>query len=94
MCGRTDSNPPMITCPESSAHEATSANGSYVDLMVTAVDSVDPHPIITCTPASGSLFDIQDTPVSCTAADASGNVSGICAFDVTVAGALLTFWQA
>jgi hypothetical protein len=48
-----------------------------------ATDVVDPSPRVLCSPASGSLFEIGTTPVSCTATDASGRTSSG-AFDVTV----------
>ena len=53
---------------------------------VTALDNVDPHPTITCSPASGSTFPIGTTHVICTATDASGNSSSV-GFDVVVFGA-------
>ena len=40
-----------------------------------AVDALDPEPQTVCTPASGSLFAIGDSTVSCTATDAAGNVA-------------------
>ena len=49
----------------------------------TATDDVDPAPTVECTPPSGSAFDLGTTTVTCTATDASGNVSSA-TFDVTV----------
>jgi hypothetical protein len=49
----------------------------------TASDVVDPSPSEDCLPASGSMFPVGTTTVTCTTSDASGNAaSGT--FDVTV----------
>ena len=49
----------------------------------TAVDkNVDPQPVISCTPASGSEFNIGIHDVVCEAVDESGN-NDTCSFDVT-----------
>jgi HYR domain-containing protein/IPT/TIG domain-containing protein len=50
---------------------------------VTATDSCDPSPVVSCAPASGSLFAVGTTSVSCTATDLAGNVAS-CGFDVVV----------
>jgi len=53
---------------------------------VTATDNIDPNPKVKCTPPSGSLFPLGQTPVTCTATDASGNASqGTFIVKVTVA---------
>lgn len=49
----------------------------------TATDVVDAAPGVACSPASGSLFGVGTTTVTCTASDASGNSSSG-TFDVTV----------
>ena len=54
---------------------ATSKSGARVSYTVTATDNVDPNPTVKCTPPSGSLFPLGQTPVNCTATDASGNKS-------------------
>jgi hypothetical protein len=38
-------------------------------------DSVDPAPVVTCGPASGSTFPLGTTSVTCNASDAAGNTS-------------------
>jgi hypothetical protein len=38
-----------------------------------ATDVVDPNPTVACQPASGSLFPVGSTTVTCSATDASGN---------------------
>jgi hypothetical protein len=50
----------------------------------TAADTVDPSPSVGCAPASGSLFPVGTTEVTCTASDASGNRSTGETFRVTV----------
>lgn len=62
---------------------ATSNSGATVTYTATATDAVDPKPSVTCTPASGSLFPIGTTTVTCTAEDAAGNTSSG-SFTVTV----------
>jgi hypothetical protein len=64
--------------------EATSAAGAVVTFDG-PTDAVDPAPITSCVPASGSLFPIGDTIVTCASLDAAGN-SGTDTFMVTVRG--------
>ena len=79
----TDTVAPVLSV-SSVTVEATSAAGAVVALPVTATDSVDATPTITCTPASGSTFPIGVTPVSCVAVDDSGNTSAAATLTVTV----------
>src|SRR6266545_3654627 len=67
--------PPLITVPEVVTAEATSASGANVTFDVSGFSFVDPPPAptITCTPASGSLFALGSTIVSCTATDSFGS---------------------
>ncbi len=57
--------------------EATGPNGAIATYVVTATDpdGVDPNPVVSCSPLSGSMFPLGTTPVECTAEDASGNES-------------------
>ncbi len=80
---RLDSTPPLLSCPQALAAECASAGGSTLSYLVTATDACDPSPLISCAPASGSLFAVGTTAVSCSATDRTGNVS-TCAFDVVV----------
>jgi len=50
----------------------------------TATDNVDPAPVVTCSPASGSTFPVGRTPVSCIATDQAGRASSPATFTVTV----------
>jgi hypothetical protein len=63
--------------------EATSKDGATVRYSVTAVDDVDGQVPVDCQPASGNLFPLGVTRVSCTASDRSGN-SANDGFAVTV----------
>lgn len=49
----------------------------------TATDTADPHPGVACSRASGSMFKVGSTDVTCTATDARGN-SRSAGFTVTV----------
>jgi predicted extracellular nuclease len=82
-----DMQPPAITCPANVIRAAapacplpTSAVITYTTPMAT-----DNCPGVTavCTPASGSVFAVGTTSVTCTATDSSGNTAS-CAFAVTV----------
>ncbi len=71
-----DTTPPTLETLAGIRAEATStsgAAGSYP--LPTASDVVDPAPSVSCSPASGSIFPIGSTPVTCVATDASGNSS-------------------
>jgi hypothetical protein len=70
-----DTTPPVLTLPGALTVDATSPKGAAVSYAATAKDNVDPHPSVVCAPASGSVFPIGTTTVSCTAKDASGNQS-------------------
>jgi X-Pro dipeptidyl-peptidase len=76
--------PVLAGVPDDIAAETTSADGLAVSFPTpTATDNEDPNPTVTCTPASGSLFPVGTTTVTCTARDAHGNTSSD-TFDVTV----------
>ena len=78
-----DTTEPVLILPEDITVEAASQTGANVDLPeVTATDTVDPAPEVSCDPSSG-LFPLGTTLVSCTATDASSNI-GNGSFNVTV----------
>jgi hypothetical protein len=64
---------------------ATSPSGALVSYNVNATDNVGVTSLV-CEPASGTLFPIGDTSVSCTAGDAAGNTTSE-QFNVHVASA-------
>ena len=75
---------PIVTVPSDFFVEATGESGATVSYNgVSAVDDVDGPVGFTCGPASGTIFPLGTTTVTCTATDASGNQSE-CAFPVVV----------
>ncbi len=80
-----DTAPPAFpNAPADIVVEATSAAGATVTFALpSAVDVADASPQVTCDPASGSLFELGQTTVTCTASDSSGNLAQV-AFAVTV----------
>jgi len=68
-----DSEPPAFFGATNVTVEATSANGAVATFTVTALDSNDGVRPVTCAPASGSVFQLGNTTVTCTAADLGGN---------------------
>ena len=70
-----DTTPPVLSLPADQVVEAASAKGAIGEFRVSAKDLVNSLPMVICTPASGSIFAIGTTTVSCTATDRSGNSS-------------------
>lgn len=70
-----DDLPPVLQLPEDIVAEATSDAGAEVDYEVTATDNLDPFPVVTSRPRSGSLFPLGKRTVLCTAVDYVGNES-------------------
>jgi len=67
-----DVTPPVVTV-ESKTVEATGPDGATTTYAASAVDNVDGPLSPTCSPASGSLFGLGATTVTCAATDAAGN---------------------
>jgi hypothetical protein len=81
-----DTTPPVLTLPSNLVTNATSSVGATVVFTFSATDLVEgPRPVV-CTPASGSVFVIGLTTVSCSTADTLGN-SDAGGFTVTVLSA-------
>lgn len=78
-----DEVPPVLTVPEDMTLECTGPQGNEVTFSATGSDNVDGPVPVTCTPASGSLFHVGATEVTCTASDKAGNTVSK-AFTVTV----------
>jgi hypothetical protein len=79
-----DRTAPVVTVPRDITVEATGPEGAQVDWIgVSATDDVDGGLAATCDSASGSVFPIGTTRVTCSAKDAAGNV-GDNHFTVTV----------
>jgi len=81
-----DTTPPKIVVPARVVVDATGPRGAAAAYSVSVTDDTDPAPALSCAPASGSLFAIGDTTVTCKATDASGNTA-TASFTVHVAGA-------
>lgn len=68
-----DTTAPELTLPADVIAEADELGGKTVIFLPTAVDAVDGAVTVTCLPASGSLFPVGSTTVTCSAEDAHGN---------------------
>jgi YVTN family beta-propeller protein len=68
-----DTTSPVIMIPSSLNIRATSAGGAAVYFAASATDLVDGSLPAVCAPASGSIFPVGVTTVTCTAMDAHGN---------------------
>ena len=78
-----DTTPPALTVPADITVKTLLKSGAKVTYTAAATDLVDPSPTVSCNPASGSLFLVGTTTVTCTATDAAGNSSSK-KFTVTV----------
>ena len=85
-----DKTAPVLTLPPASVTDATLANGAPVSFSPTAIDAVSGAVTPVCTPASGSVFPIGTTTVSCTATDLAGNTASA-SFTVTVRSTFTAF---
>jgi hypothetical protein len=80
----TDTTGPSVTAPNDVTEEAADSSGAIVAYSgATASDVHDGSLTPTCAPASGSVFALGDTTVTCTATDSSGN-TGSATFHVFV----------
>lgn len=68
-----DTTAPVFNDISVATVEATGPNGAPVSFAPTATDLVDPSPAVVCSPASGSVFPLGATQVTCTATDFTGN---------------------
>jgi len=72
----TDDEPPQLALPSDITVTAASAGGVVVDFTLpTATDNCPGVGVPVCSPASGTLFAPGTTTVTCTVADAAGNVT-------------------
>jgi hypothetical protein len=77
---------PTVTVPGAIVVNATSPLGAVVMYTATATDGFGATLAASCSKASGSVFPIGTTTVSCTATDALGNSAAAKTFTVTVKG--------
>jgi uncharacterized repeat protein (TIGR01451 family) len=75
--------PPLIACPPSQTVTATSTAGAVVYYPAPGVSNACPGTAVACNPASGSVFPVGATTVTCIATDKLGQTSS-CQFPVTV----------
>ena len=80
-----DNTAPTLTgVPEDISVTTSDPTGRAVAFALpSANDLVDPAPSVRCAPASGSIFAVDTTPVTCTATDVNGRSSSA-SFDVMV----------
>ena len=83
-----DTTAPTLQLPESVVANATTTQGGIATFDVGATDMAGGDATADCAPASGSLFAIGTTTVTCTATDVRGNTSAPQSFTVTVKGAI------
>ncbi|HEX8132885.1 MAG TPA: HYR domain-containing protein, partial [Actinomycetes bacterium] len=67
-----DSMPPTLKLPGGLTVEATSKDGAPVRFAASASDRIDGPVPVACAPASGDVFPLGDTSVTCSAVDAAG----------------------
>lgn len=75
-------DPPRLTCPAPPIQTSTTGQGTTVTFAPSVIDGAPPV-TTTCTPASGSVFSVGTTAVSCSATDARQR-STSCSFNVVV----------
>lgn len=68
-----DTTAPSLTLPSNITVHAALPTGAVVTYSATALDIVDGARPVSCTPASGSVFPIASTTVTCSTADTRGN---------------------
>jgi hypothetical protein len=81
-----DTTPPALAVPVGLTVPATSPAGAAVAFIATATDLVSGSLAAACVPASGSVFPIGSTMVTCVATDGAGNRSAPGTFAVVVTG--------
>jgi HYR domain len=75
IIGQIDTQSPLLTLPSPILAAATYVSGVPASFSITAMDDLDPNPVILATPASGSVFPLGDTTVLVSATDNAGNRS-------------------
>ncbi len=80
-----DTTAPVIEFHSNITNEATSSVGATVNYTApNATDNIDATVVATCTPASGSIFALTTTLVTCNKTDVAGNVATSTNFNITV----------
>jgi hypothetical protein len=78
-----DVTPPNLTTPSDLVREGNTTGGRRLEFVATATDTLDPAPVVACDPASGALFPLGRTRVTCRATDANLN-EATRSFNVTI----------
>ncbi len=76
-------DPPKISCPAAQTIQLTSGNAIAVTFPGPTFVNGKPPVTTSCTPVSGSTFNVGTTTVSCTATDALQRAD-VCSFAITV----------
>ena len=79
-----DSVPPVIAAHADVAAVGSASGATVTYTLSTATDNVDGTDAVSCTPASGSMFALGTTTVTCNAHDAAGNNATPTTFKVIV----------
>jgi len=80
-----DTTPPVIAAHGNEKAEATGPSGAAVSYTGPATsDAVDGTGTASCLPASGSIFALGTTTVTCNASDKAGNIATATSFSVLV----------
>ncbi len=80
-----DTTKPIISCPANITVSASSSGGAAVTYPAPSASDNCGTPAVSCSVASGSVFPIGDTTVTCRATDAATNFAE-CTFKVHVSG--------
>jgi len=78
-----DGTPPVIACPSNIVTSATAGQCAATVVYSATVTDNCSSATVTCSPSSGSSFNVGTTMVVCMATDAAGNTAN-CSFSVTV----------
>ena len=73
----------VLTCPSDQTSQSTTSQPIPMQYPAAASTGGTPPTQVACTPASGAIFNIGTTKVSCTATDSKA-VTASCAFNVTL----------
>ena len=79
-----DRTPPVITVPSDITVRNTTNVGSSVAFTVSATDDTDESVSVKCSQASGTVFTIGSTTITCDATDEAGNISIPVTFNIIV----------
>ena len=86
----TDSQQPDLTCPQNITQGTDDMQpNARVYWNILATDNSGQDPNISCSPSSGSMFDLGTTFVECNATDFSQNTIS-CSFHVNIVGKLFS----